>query len=94
MAIKVAIEWRVFDKSTNEKVESVSHTSMVNSYEDIQPKIIDKISQNYDAKDLEKDMKIQDKLSPSGDRGGYFINETVDDLKEHDIVILVVVLSH
>lgn len=94
MAIKATIEWRVFDTSNNQKVESVTHTTMVNSYSDIQPKVIDKISQNYDAKALEKDLKLQDKLSSSGDRGGYAIVEIQDDSKAHDIVILVEILSH
>lgn len=93
MAKKVTIQWQVFEKATNERVEEVSHTTVVNDFTEIQPKVIDKISTNYKAKALEKDLKLQDKLSASGDRGGYVIVEIVDDPKTHDIVIFIGVLT-
>lgn len=94
MASKVEIEWRVYNRSTNEKVEGVSLTSMVNSYDEIQPKMLDKLSANYNAKELDKDLKIGDKLRSDKDRGGYFITEFMDDEKEHDIVIICSVINH
>lgn len=94
MAIKANIQWQVFDKSTNERVEGVNHKTMVNSYDEIQPKMLEKLSQNYESKHLEKDLKLEDKLGASKDRGGYVIVEFEDDPKEYDIVILVEVLSH
>lgn len=94
MAIKAQIYWEVFDKSNNERVEGVSQTTFVNSYDEIQPKMLEKLSQNYQAKALEKDLKLQDKLSPSGDRGGYTLVEFTDDPKEHDIIVYCSILSH
>lgn len=94
MAIKATIRWIVHETATDRQVEDVSHTTMVNSYADIQPKVLTKLSRSYNAKALEKDLKFQDNLGPSKDRGGYTIAEFQDDAKEHDIVIICSILNH
>lgn len=94
MAIQAQISWQVFSSSSNELVEQVRHTTVVNSYDDIQAKLIEKVGNPYDAKDLEKDLKIGNKLSASKNRGGYFIAELQDSAKQHDILIVVSISSH
>lgn len=94
MAIKAKINWEVFNRSTNERVEGVSHVTMVNDYTEIQPKALQKLSQKYGAKALEKDLKFQNKLGPGKEKGGYVISEITDDSKTHDIVIRCSIISH
>lgn len=94
MAIKAQIRWEVFDKSTNERVEGVSHTTLVNDYTEIQSKMLQKLSQNYEAKELEKDLKLENNLAADKNKGGYTIVEFEDDSKEHDIVVYCSILSH